>query len=542
MKRTIFAAIILLAMTAGVTNSQVIVERKENKFIQIGAKLLGSINSPYAKVLGGALGFLFAEEKLPQYDELKASLQKQWMEDIDDKSKENYKTFINGRKKGYVNGLQAINTFDRVPGARDQALAEAGRLWTIVNTDIPLFHENEGGKPYSAGPTLPYLFSAMTLNLGLLKMQIDWVQEDIDQNAGDAKTIGASIGKRDALVSQYNANFISFWKTLQKEIKRAKVERLSLVTYHQEDNKEGGYRYFVYDKYDSRTDLQTFQKYYKHVEKELIYGDNSQQRMDNDMGAAQAESTNIFWDVWQKAMLQITKETNAYDLAPLGYYGTPRREDLKRGRLLYACSERLKNGGAELRLVCPFPDGGVDELGEMRAPVHTNGSDYLFKEFFKTYSSRISPRRGIAYPRTEDGSIGLTEDLLREPPMAEQSVTNTNDSGPGSLRQAVANGGNIDLTPIAGHTITLTSGPIHIYLNDVLFSMFNSEIDPMSFSRINLQPVFISSPGMTFVVSGDAAIQNGNTIKGVLVDRERNPLRCGKTMDGKRTFCPALIE
>ncbi|MDQ8181181.1 cadherin-like beta sandwich domain-containing protein [Pelagicoccus sp. SDUM812005] len=48
-----------------------------------------------------------------------------------------------------------------------------------------------------------------------------------------------------------------------------------------------------------------------------------------------------------------------------------------------------------------------------------------------------------------------------------QVVENTNDSGPGSLRAAIARGGRITFLPaVNGKTLTLTSGPLVVYLED----------------------------------------------------------------------------
>ena len=54
------------------------------------------------------------------------------------------------------------------------------------------------------------------------------------------------------------------------------------------------------------------------------------------------------------------------------------------------------------------------------------------------------------------------------PHPVEAMVKNTNDSGPGSLRDAIPYGGAITFAPaVSGQTITLTSGPLIAYVHDV---------------------------------------------------------------------------
>ncbi len=162
--------ILVLLSSAMVTRAQVRVPKETNKYIQIGAKVLGAIPNPYVKALGGAVGFLFAAEEEPAWAERKAELEKSWRADIADKSKEDYKTFINARKKAYLRDLDLIAIAqNRSP---EEAMDQARVLAGIVRTDIPLFHENAGGKPYPARPTLPYLYAAMSLYLDLVKTQI----------------------------------------------------------------------------------------------------------------------------------------------------------------------------------------------------------------------------------------------------------------------------------------------------------------------------------------------------------------------------------
>jgi hypothetical protein len=65
--------------------------------------------------------------------------------------------------------------------------------------------------------------------------------------------------------------------------------------------------------------------------------------------------------------------------------------------------------------------------------------------------------------------------LASTPPAAAaiRTVTNCNDSGPGSLRRVVANalsGDTIDLAPLGCNRILLTSGAINVSQNDLALS------------------------------------------------------------------------
>lgn len=75
---------------------------------------------------------------------------------------------------------------------------------------------------------------------------------------------------------------------------------------------------------------------------------------------------------------------------------------------------------------------------------------------------------GRAAERASTSSTGNSAASPRSP---EAIVTNCDDSGSGSMRQAIlgaAEGAVIDLTQLACSTITLTSGPIQIFQNDLI--------------------------------------------------------------------------
>src|SRR5262245_60783858 len=59
------------------------------------------------------------------------------------------------------------------------------------------------------------------------------------------------------------------------------------------------------------------------------------------------------------------------------------------------------------------------------------------------------------------------------PPRGSITVTNCDDAGPGSLRDAIAiaaSGDTIDLTQLACSTITLTSGALGVAQDDLTFT------------------------------------------------------------------------
>ncbi|MFM9905269.1 MAG: discoidin domain-containing protein [Pyrinomonadaceae bacterium] len=519
--------------TAMVTDAQIIVDRKVNKFVQIGAKGLSIINSPYAKVLGGALGFLIAEEKLPEYKELKASLQKEWLLDIDDKNKEAYETFIIAKKKGYMDSLAKVKRAEETSVA--DAILEAKILSGQIYTDIPLFHPNVGGKSYPAGPTLPYLFAAMSFDLDLLTMQIDWQQQLLDAAIadGDQKAATAARKSRDTSVNQYNVELVDFWQKIQTETVRAKKERGHQVECRAWRDDDGFRRYVVRDHYDGReTEGEGPNlRYYKFIPENQGYAKRIEA-----IATATSTYNNTCDDTLRKARIQITAETNKYDLAARGYYQTT-SDNL--APIKYSCTEKIRAiDGASLHLSCPIPGGGgVDVRGDLAAsttPLLNESGDigkWLYDNRFRVeYFERLR-KIGIPYPRTEDGSLGLTDALLVEPDFPVRKITNTDDSGPGSLRQAVEDGGQIDLSPVEGQTITLTSGPIYVYARPVKFIKYDLN-----------KPVKVLSQTHEWIVVNTGGIPFENPY--YFYDEQRKIIECGydpATPNLNLINCPTIL-
>ncbi|NIQ97106.1 MAG: family 16 glycosylhydrolase, partial [Desulfuromonadales bacterium] len=100
---------------------------------------------------------------------------------------------------------------------------------------------------------------------------------------------------------------------------------------------------------------------------------------------------------------------------------------------------------------------------------------------------------------TTSGSLLLDQVRLELiPPPTEITVVNTNDSGDGSLRQAiadVASGGTITFDPgLTGGTITLTSGPLAIGKD---LTIDGSAAPGLTISGNNTTRVLIINPGAT---------------------------------------------
>ena len=102
---------------------------------------------------------------------------------------------------------------------------------------------------------------------------------------------------------------------------------------------------------------------------------------------------------------------------------------------------------------------------------------------------------------TQTGSLLLDQVRLSQP--TEITVTNTNDSGPGSLRQAVdyvASGGLVTFDPgLTNSTITLTSGPVVISGKEI--SVDGSGAPGLAISGGGVDRVFIIDPDATATIS-----------------------------------------
>jgi hypothetical protein len=112
----------------------------------------------------------------------------------------------------------------------------------------------------------------------------------------------------------------------------------------------------------------------------------------------------------------------------------------------------------------------------------------------------------IASPRANQRSMGLNT----APPGTIIVVTNTNDSGPGSLRDALAmanDGDTIDFDPsLNGQTITLTSGQLVV---DKSVTISGPGPNHLAVDGNANDRIFAITPGETVIISG-LTITNGN--------------------------------
>ena len=127
--------------------------------------------------------------------------------------------------------------------------------------------------------------------------------------------------------------------------------------------------------------------------------------------------------------------------------------------------------------------------------------------------SNEGKRTNLSTILPSSGRFGLQPRVLCAP----VSVTNTGDCGPGSLRAAVAQvcaGGTIDLTPVGGQTITLSSR-----------ILLSQDVNIINTSG---SPVVISGGGTTrifFISGGNISISNVTLANGYGEGRRRLPRR-----------------
>ena len=143
----------------------------------------------------------------------------------------------------------------------------------------------------------------------------------------------------------------------------------------------------------------------------------------------------------------------------------------------------------------------ADTSGCERKRVEDCGVFFVYCSLWRLSVAAVG---AVASPRANQGSMRLSNAL----PVNIIVVTNTNDSGPGSLRDALAvanDGDTIDATGVSG-TILLTSGQLNVD-KDVTISGPGANdlaVDGNAQSR-----VFYINPGKTVTISG-LTITNGD--------------------------------
>jgi hypothetical protein len=123
----------------------------------------------------------------------------------------------------------------------------------------------------------------------------------------------------------------------------------------------------------------------------------------------------------------------------------------------------------------------------------------------------VNGNRGSAAPVLEAesrGALPAAARVVERPLDAVITVTNTNDSGAGSLRQAIisaAAGDTIQFAAAVTGTITLTSGALNVNKN---LTIQGPGANMLAVSGNNASKVFIISAGVTVSISG-LTVQNG---------------------------------
>lgn len=220
-----------LVMAAPETRAAPIeLDRTSNKFVQAGARSLKALGPEFA-IVGGAAGFIFGEKEL-DIKELKASLKRQWRNEIRDGREDDFQSFISDKSRGWKRELKTIK-IEIDAGNYKRANTDTHKLAGDIGEDLEFFYKAVGEKnPYPAGPTLPYLLSGISMLLDLHINRINWLQKDLDDKirAGSNKIKQIKLDLATT-ITDYNKNREEYIKILEMEKERAIDERIAKVKF-----------------------------------------------------------------------------------------------------------------------------------------------------------------------------------------------------------------------------------------------------------------------------------------------------------------------